>query len=76
MMKIQEWPLKSALDPAEYGPQESALTTEIIEREIRGFMTVEEVSKNAHFSSTFRYFRVSKIRKFGLKISCLFLSGN
>ncbi|KAK4254874.1 hypothetical protein QN277_007951 [Acacia crassicarpa] len=39
---VTEWPMKSALDPEIYGPQESAITTEIIEREIRGFATVEE----------------------------------
>ncbi|KAF5735752.1 linoleate 13S-lipoxygenase 2-1 chloroplastic-like [Tripterygium wilfordii] len=39
---ITEWPLKSKLDPSVYGPPESAITTEIIEREIKGFMTVDE----------------------------------
>ncbi len=44
-MKImQEWPLKSKLDPKIYGPQESAITSEMIEREMRGLMTVEEVA--------------------------------
>ncbi|XP_028780041.1 linoleate 13S-lipoxygenase 2-1, chloroplastic [Neltuma alba] len=42
---VTEWPLKSALDPKIYGPQESAITTEIIEREIKGFATVEEAIK-------------------------------
>ena len=40
----QEWPLKSKLDPKVYGPAESAITTELIEQEIKGFMTVEEVT--------------------------------
>ncbi|KAB1227840.1 Linoleate 13S-lipoxygenase 2-1, chloroplastic [Morella rubra] len=39
---VTEWPLKSKLDPKIYGPSESAITTEIIEQEIRGFMTLKE----------------------------------
>ncbi|KAG7951019.1 hypothetical protein I3843_13G145100 [Carya illinoinensis] len=39
---VTEWPLKSKLDPKIYGPQESAITTEMIEREIKGFCSVEE----------------------------------
>ncbi|XP_027077107.1 linoleate 13S-lipoxygenase 2-1, chloroplastic [Coffea arabica] len=39
---VTEWPLKSKLDPKVYGPAESAITTELIEQEIKGFMTVEE----------------------------------
>ncbi|EEF49219.1 linoleate 13S-lipoxygenase 2-1, chloroplastic [Ricinus communis] len=42
---VTEWPLKSALDPEVYGPPESAITKEIIEQEIRGFMTVDEALK-------------------------------
>ncbi|KAL5765033.1 hypothetical protein ACOSQ2_017627 [Xanthoceras sorbifolium] len=42
---ITEWPLKSTLDPKIYGPPESAITTEIIECEIKGFLTVEEAIK-------------------------------
>ncbi|XP_061361393.1 linoleate 13S-lipoxygenase 2-1, chloroplastic-like [Gastrolobium bilobum] len=42
---VTEWPLKSKLDPNVYGPPESAITTEIIEREIKGFITVEEAIK-------------------------------
>ncbi|THG16231.1 hypothetical protein TEA_010521 [Camellia sinensis var. sinensis] len=38
---VKEWPLKSKLDPKIYGPPESAITKELIEREIRGFMTLE-----------------------------------
>lgn len=37
--------MKSSLDPEIYGPPESAITTEIIECEIKGFMTVEEAIK-------------------------------
>ncbi|MCE3049495.1 hypothetical protein HAX54_045014, partial [Datura stramonium] len=39
---VTEWPLKSKLDPKVYGPPESAITKELIEQEIGGFMTVEE----------------------------------
>ncbi|KAK1586522.1 hypothetical protein Q3G72_003416 [Acer saccharum] len=39
---VTEWPLESTLDPKIYGPPESAITKEIIEHEIRGFMTLEE----------------------------------
>ena len=39
---VTEWPLKSKLDPNVYGPAESAITTEIIEQQIGGFVTVEE----------------------------------
>jgi lipoxygenase len=41
---MQEWPLKSKLDPKIYGPPESAITTEMIERDIGGYMTVNEVT--------------------------------
>ncbi|OAY44750.1 linoleate 13S-lipoxygenase 2-1, chloroplastic [Manihot esculenta] len=39
---VTEWPLTSKLDPKIYGPAESAITKEIVEKEIGGFMTVEE----------------------------------
>ncbi|KAE8039377.1 hypothetical protein FH972_011795 [Carpinus fangiana] len=39
---VTEWPLKSKLDPKIYGPPESAITTEMIERDIGGYMTVNE----------------------------------
>ncbi|XP_062171641.1 linoleate 13S-lipoxygenase 2-1, chloroplastic-like isoform X1 [Alnus glutinosa] len=39
---VTEWPLKSKLDPKIYGPPESAISTEMIEREIKGLATVEE----------------------------------
>ncbi|PON51673.1 Lipoxygenase [Trema orientale] len=42
---VTEWPLKSKLDPSIYGPAESAITKEIIEQEIRGFMTLDEAIK-------------------------------
>ncbi|KAJ0083832.1 hypothetical protein Patl1_29828 [Pistacia atlantica] len=42
---VTEWPLKSTLDPAVYGPPESKITKEIIEKEIKGFMTVDEAIK-------------------------------
>ncbi|KAI9196182.1 hypothetical protein LWI28_021733 [Acer negundo] len=42
---VTEWPMKSTLDPEIYGPPESAITTEIIECEIKDFMTVEEAIK-------------------------------
>ncbi|XP_030452889.1 linoleate 13S-lipoxygenase 2-1, chloroplastic-like [Syzygium oleosum] len=42
---VTEWPLRSKLDPTIYGPLESAITTDIIEREIKGFMTVDEAIK-------------------------------
>ena len=40
---MQEWPLRSKLDPEIYGPQESAITAEMVEQEIKGFMTCEQV---------------------------------
>ncbi|KAJ9555750.1 hypothetical protein OSB04_010364 [Centaurea solstitialis] len=39
---VTEWPLMSKLDPEVYGPAESGITKEIVEQEIRGFMTLEE----------------------------------
>ncbi|KAG6632553.1 linoleate 13S-lipoxygenase 2-1, chloroplastic-like [Carya illinoinensis] len=39
---VTEWPLKSKLDPEIYGPQESAITTEMIERKIEGVYSVKE----------------------------------
>lgn len=42
---MQEWPLKSTLDPAVYGPQESKITTELVEQQIKayGYDTITEV---------------------------------
>ncbi|PON69732.1 Lipoxygenase [Parasponia andersonii] len=42
---VTEWPLKSKLNPNVYCPPESVITKELIEREIRGFMTVDEAIK-------------------------------
>ncbi|KAL9458841.1 hypothetical protein AB3S75_007676 [Citrus x aurantiifolia] len=42
---LSELPLKSTLDPEIYGPPESAITTELIEQEIGGLMTVNEAIK-------------------------------
>ncbi|GJZ08457.1 linoleate 13S-lipoxygenase 2-1, chloroplastic-like protein [Tanacetum coccineum] len=39
---VTEWQLKSKLDPEVYAPAESAITKDIVEEEIRGFMTLEE----------------------------------
>ncbi|KAA3490580.1 linoleate 13S-lipoxygenase 2-1, chloroplastic-like [Gossypium australe] len=42
---VTEWPLKSKLDPAIYGPPESAITKEMVEQQIRGFCSLEEALK-------------------------------
>ncbi|KAL3647623.1 hypothetical protein CASFOL_008591 [Castilleja foliolosa] len=42
---VTEWPLTSNLDPEVYGPAESAITTEIVEKQIGGYMTVTEAVK-------------------------------
>ncbi|KAI3822897.1 hypothetical protein L1987_10498 [Smallanthus sonchifolius] len=39
---VTEWPLTSKLDPEIYGPAESAITKEIVEEQIKGFMNLEE----------------------------------
>nr|KAJ0226159.1 hypothetical protein LSAT_V11C100026710 [Lactuca sativa] len=39
---VTEWPLKSKLDPEVYGPPESAITKDMILKEIKGFCTLEE----------------------------------
>ncbi|KAG1364222.1 Linoleate 13S-lipoxygenase 2-1, chloroplastic [Cocos nucifera] len=39
---VTELPIVSKLDPDVYGPPESAITEELIEREIKGVMTVQE----------------------------------
>lgn len=41
---LEEWPLKSNLDPNIYGPPESALTTELLESQMKGSITVEQVN--------------------------------
>lgn len=42
---VKEWPLKSKLDPAIYGPPESAITTEVVEMVMLGRITVEQAIK-------------------------------
>nr|WCQ76783.1 LOX7 [Salvia miltiorrhiza] len=42
---VTEWPLKSKLDPEVYGPAESAITKELLEQDIRGFMTAVKQKK-------------------------------
>lgn len=39
---VTEWPLKSTLDRETYGPPESAITTEMVEKQMRGYMTIDE----------------------------------
>ncbi|CAH1441574.1 unnamed protein product [Lactuca virosa] len=43
---VTEWPLKSKLDPEVYGPPESAITKDVILKEIKGFCTLEEAIEN------------------------------
>ncbi|KAJ1269100.1 hypothetical protein BS78_07G184700 [Paspalum vaginatum] len=42
---IREFPLKSKLDPAVYGPAESAITAEVLEQQMCNVMTVAEAVK-------------------------------
>nr|CAB3481393.1 unnamed protein product [Digitaria exilis] len=42
---VREFPLKSKLDPAVYGPAESAITAEVLERQMGHVMTVGEAMK-------------------------------
>ncbi|XP_022729774.1 linoleate 13S-lipoxygenase 2-1, chloroplastic-like [Durio zibethinus] len=42
---VTEWPMKSKLDPEIYGTAESAITKEMIECEIKGYMTFDEAMK-------------------------------
>ncbi|KAM7528892.1 hypothetical protein LguiB_032302 [Lonicera macranthoides] len=42
---VTEWPLKSKLDPEEYGPPQSEITKELVEQQINGVMTLEEAIK-------------------------------
>ncbi|KAB1224783.1 Linoleate 13S-lipoxygenase 2-1, chloroplastic [Morella rubra] len=39
---VKEWPLKSMLDSKVYGAPESLITTELVEREVGGIVTVKE----------------------------------
>uniref|UniRef100_M4CIM6 Lipoxygenase n=1 Tax=Brassica campestris TaxID=3711 RepID=M4CIM6_BRACM len=43
---VREWPLKSKLDPAVYGDPNSLITSEIVEREIKGVMSFDEALEN------------------------------
>ncbi|CAN6802961.1 unnamed protein product [Brassica oleracea] len=43
---VQEWPLKSKLDPVVYGDPNSLITSEIVEREIKGVMSFDEALEN------------------------------
>ncbi|KAF8117909.1 hypothetical protein N665_0008s0247 [Sinapis alba] len=43
---VTEWPLTSKLDPAVYGDPTSLITWDIVEKEIRGMMSVDEALKN------------------------------
>lgn len=45
LLTMQEFPFVSKLDPEVYGPPESAITKEVIECELGGRLTVEEVIK-------------------------------
>uniref|UniRef100_J3MUA8 Lipoxygenase n=1 Tax=Oryza brachyantha TaxID=4533 RepID=J3MUA8_ORYBR len=42
---VREFPLKSKLDPAVYGPAESAITADVLEAQMRRVMTVAEAIK-------------------------------
>ncbi|WZZ67912.1 hypothetical protein YC2023_079282 [Brassica napus] len=42
----KEWPLKSKLDPVVYGDPNSLITSEIVEREIKGVMSFDEALEN------------------------------
>ncbi|CAO2192023.1 unnamed protein product [Urochloa humidicola] len=42
---VREFPLKSKLDPAVYGPAESAITADVLERQMGHVMTVAEAVK-------------------------------
>lgn len=53
-MNVQTFPIVSKLDPKVYGPAESAITAEILEEEIKGVMTVQEVMRAAEIYSLFK----------------------
>ncbi|XP_038900841.1 linoleate 13S-lipoxygenase 2-1, chloroplastic-like [Benincasa hispida] len=42
---VTEWPLKSTLEPSIYGSPESAISDEIVEQQIKGFMSLDEAVK-------------------------------
>uniref|UniRef100_A0A803KM18 Lipoxygenase n=1 Tax=Chenopodium quinoa TaxID=63459 RepID=A0A803KM18_CHEQI len=65
---VTEWPLKSNLDPNIYGPPESAMTTELVQNQIKGSMTVEQALKEKRlfiidYHDTFLPY-VNKVREF------------
>lgn len=39
---VTEWPIRSKLDPKTYGPPESAITSQLSEQQIKGFMSIHE----------------------------------
>ncbi|GAB4829333.1 hypothetical protein Ancab_019002 [Ancistrocladus abbreviatus] len=43
---VKEFPILSKLDPAVYGPPESAITKEVLEEELQGRMSIEEAIQN------------------------------
>lgn len=43
---VTEWPITSKLDPKIYGPPDSAITSQLIEQEIKGFMSTDEAVEN------------------------------
>ncbi|KAE8726093.1 hypothetical protein F3Y22_tig00007792pilonHSYRG00021 [Hibiscus syriacus] len=45
LQENKDWPLGSKLDPQMYGPSESTITKELIEKQIKGYMTVDEVNQ-------------------------------
>ena len=64
----QEFPILSKLDPAVYGPPESAITKELIEQEING-MSVEKVlialsSENLRENLSRNHFFVLQLNKY------------
>lgn len=65
---LQEWPLKSKLDPTIYGPAESAITDEMTNQEIGGIMTVEQVQDNAY--SPLPYIMNEFVPKIFVSVSC------
>lgn len=39
---VTEWPIKSSLDPSTYGPAETAITKDLIEKEIGGYCSLDQ----------------------------------
>lgn len=48
---MQEFPIFSKLDEETYGPGDSLITRELIEGQINGVMTAEEVNEQAYIYS-------------------------